>query len=181
MLSFVSSKWGSSCRFVPSSLAFLLHPSEDLKDCLVEVIGLVGENVMARSPDHLTNANTQLNRKRQLFRDTAVVVHIPKCMYEHLWPETHSVHKMYAKWVYSFHEIAQYAPCILFLNHILKRLDMKRQLQKSNLKNLPWFLHLVWFSWMHIQSHCRCWSVIHRWTKWECQPWPGRSSPAWAS
>lgn len=37
---------------------FLLCPSEDLKDRLIEVIRLVGENVMARSSDHLTRSQT---------------------------------------------------------------------------------------------------------------------------
>lgn len=46
--------------------------------------------------------------------------------------------------------------------------------------NLPWFLHPVWFSWMHIQTRCRCWSASRKWKKWECGLGPGRSSPTWA-
>lgn len=41
-------------------LAVLLRPGEDVKDCLVEVVWLVGENVMACPSDHLTKTNTQL-------------------------------------------------------------------------------------------------------------------------
>lgn len=44
-------------------VAFLLRPSEDLKDCLVEVIVLVGKYVMACSSDHLKNTKTHSRRR----------------------------------------------------------------------------------------------------------------------
>lgn len=54
--------------------------------------------------------------------------------------------------------------------------------QTKHLKiNLLWFLHQVWFSWLHIQSRCRCWTEIHKQRRWECRLGPGQSAPAWAS
>ncbi len=105
----------------PRSLivAFLLHPSEDLEDHLVEVVGLVGEHVMARSSDHLTETNTQLNRRRQLFRDKAVVASRSQNVCTNLSHE-HSVdetQQLKAKRDHTY--------------HILKRLDMTLKLQKA--------------------------------------------------
>ena len=61
----------SSERSLLRSLDFLLHPGEDLEDGLVEVFGLVGEDVMTRSSDHLINTKVE----NQLFGDDAVVGH----------------------------------------------------------------------------------------------------------
>ena len=48
------------------TFTFPLCPSENLKDCLVEVFGLVSENVMTSSSDHLTNTNHSVIQESHL-------------------------------------------------------------------------------------------------------------------
>lgn len=51
--------------FCSQIFTFPLCPGENLKHCLVEVFGLVSENIMTSSSDHLTNTSKQKHRVTQ--------------------------------------------------------------------------------------------------------------------
>lgn len=114
------------------SLVFtsLLHPGEDLEDRLVEVVGLVGENIMARSSDHLTNTkHTVCQQKVSALEIKLLWFTFQNLKYEFLHEIANT--RTRCGFFYSNKANCDILPWTFLLNHILKRLDMKPKLQKQ--------------------------------------------------